>query len=359
VSRLRRLRVKPFREMDPVPIGIVALVGMVILLLLSFNISKLPFTSGTGYRAAFAEAEGLRPGDQVMIGGVVVGKVTSVGLEGTHVKVGFSITHGGVRLGSDTTASIQIATLLGNKYLALVPKGPGQWPASRELPTEATATSYDVEPAFQGLARTTGAIDTKQLAAALDTMATTFRNSPASVRLMLHGLSRLSRTIASRNAELGQLLQHTDALTQVLAQRKQDITGIFGSGDQLLTMLQQRQAVIRDLLDTTTQLATQLTGLVQDNQASIGPALAHLHGVLALLNSHQADLDTIIKGLYVFIRGEVDATGNGPWFDGTAINATNPFQLHAAGATPTSHPRTLGDLLGVPAAERVLAGGHR
>ena len=343
-----RLAIRPFREMDPVPIGVTFLAVMVVLLLLSFNLGKLPFTSGTGYSAAFAQADGLRNGDRVMIGGVVVGSVHSVSIEGTHVKVGFSITSGGVHLGSQTTASIEIATLLGNKYLSLSPAGSGTWPSSRELPLAQTSTAFDVEPAFQGLARTVGAINTTELARALDTMASTFRNSPASVRSMLRGLSRLSETIASRNDELSALLQHADALSGVLANRRTDFTRIFGAGDQLLRMLEQRHQVIAELLDNTARMSTQLTGLVQDNRASMAPALQHLHSVLAVLNGHQNDLQQIIQELYVFVRGEVDATGSGPWFDGTAINATNPIQLGGPIHAASTNPRTLGQLLGVP-----------
>lgn len=344
---MRRPNIRPFREMDPVPIGVAFLAVMAVLLLLSFNLDKLPFTSGKGYSAAFARADGLRKGDRVLVGGVVVGKVTSIGLEGTHVRVGFSITNDKVRLGQDTTASIQIATLLGNKYVALVPAGPGEWPRDTELPLDHTENVFDVEPAFEGLARTTGNIDTEQLAAALDTMAKTFKDSPASVRSMLQGLSRLSTTISSRNDELRTLLQHADVLTGVLADRRTDFSRIFGSGDRLLQMLQQRQAVVHALLHNTAAMATQLSGLVHDNQASIGPALRHLHQVLATLNGHQDNLDQIIKELYVFVRGEVDATGSGPWFDGTAINATNPFQAGAPNGSTA--PRTFGDLLSSPA----------
>jgi phospholipid/cholesterol/gamma-HCH transport system substrate-binding protein len=324
---LRRPQIRPFREMDPVPIGVVFIAAMAVLLLLSFNLDKLPFTSGTGYHAAFARADGLRKGDRVMVGGVAVGKVTSVGLEGTHVRISFTVTNGKVHLGQDSTASIQIATLLGNKYLALDPLGPGEWPSNKELPLSHTHNVFDVEPALQGLASTAGNIDTNQLATALDTMAQTFKNSPQSIRSMLTGLSRLSTTIASRDQQLGELLGHADVLTGVLAQRRQDFTRIFGSGDQLLQLLKRRQAVVSSLLTNTTALSRQLSGLVHDNQASIGPALAHLHGVLGVLNAHQSNLDQIIKELYVFVRGEVDATGSGPWFDGTAINATNPIQL--------------------------------
>ena len=350
------MSIKSFREMNPKPIGAIFLVSIVLLLLLAFNIDKLPFTSGTTYSAAFAQAEGLRKGDKVMIGGVSVGKVTSVGLEGTHVRIEFALTTGGVHLGQQTTASIEIATLLGNKYLSLTPKGSGEWPASRELPLTQTENSFDVEPAFQGLARTAGQIDVTRLENALNTISATFKNSPASVKSMLTGLSRLSETIASRNAELTSLLQHADTVTGVLAQRRADFARIFGDGDQLLRMLKARRAVVDELLHNTAAMAQQLTGLVQDNQASIGPALQRLHSVLALLNAHQGDLDQIVKELYVFIRGEVDATGSGPWFDGTAINATNPFQADGTAPSVSRHPQTFGDLLGVPQAERRLGG---
>ena len=141
------------------------------------------------------------------------------------------------------------------------------------------------------------------------------------------GPNPLSETIASRDQQLGELLNHADVLTGVLADRRKDFTRIFGAGDQLLQLLKQRQAVVASLLRNTSALSRQLSGLVHDNQASIGPALAQLHGVLNVLNAHQNNLDLIIKELYVFVRGEVDATGSGPWFDGTAINATNPIQL--------------------------------
>jgi phospholipid/cholesterol/gamma-HCH transport system substrate-binding protein len=352
---MRRPEIRPFREMDPVPIGIVFLVAMVALLFLSFNLDKLPFTSGGGYSAAFARADGLRKGDRVMVGGVVVGKVTGVDLEGTHVRVGFTITSGGVKLGEATTASIQIATLLGNKYLSLEPKGSGTWPSDREIPLARTASPYDVVPAFEDLTRTAGQLDTAQLARALDTLATTFKDSPSSVRAMLDGLSRLSETIASRDDELQRLLQRSATVTEVLADRRDDFTRIFGDGDQLLQMLQQRRAVLDSLLRNTARMSTQISGLVHDNEDTLAPALRHVHGVLATLNSHQDELDQIIKELYVFVRGEVDATGSGPWFDGSAINALNPVQAGGGGTSLSKRtPRTLGDLLGVGAAQRAL-----
>lgn len=360
-----------FRDMNPVPIGVVSVIVLILVVILSFNISKLPFTGGRTYTAAFTEAAGLRPGDQVEMGGVPIGKVNGVSLEGSHVRVKFRLTNSSVHLGMTSTASIQIATLLGNKYVALTNSGPGSWPSNREIPISQTQSPYDIVPALEGLSNTAEQINTTQLATALNTLATTFKNSPASLRATLSGLSRLSQTIASRDAELSTLLQHTSAVTSVLSQRRDQFAQILTDGSSLLQELDQRRQVINQLLVNTAHLATQLTGLVHDNQADIGPMLTHLHNVLHTLDANQDNLTKIIQGLYVFVRGEVDATGAGPWFDGTAINVSNPcsFTSCAPGQTSSSaltpsllkhakvsstRPRTLDQLLGISKAERAL-----
>lgn len=325
---MNRFRSLPqLRELNPVPIGVTAVVVLIALVALALNIGKLPFTSGRGYTAAFSEAAGLRPGDQVEVAGIPVGSVESVSLEGTHVQVGFDITDGSVHVGPGTRLSIQIATLLGNKYLALSPGGGGQWPQDREIPISRTTSPYDVEPALQNLARTAQQINTKQLASALNTLAATFRNSPVPLRSTLTGLSRLSQTIASRSDALSQLLQRTQAVTAVLSQRRGNIAQLMDDGSLLLQEVDKRRAVVNQLLGNTARLARQLTGLVHDNRATLHPMLVHLHNVLATLNAHQSDLSATIQGLYTLVRGEVDATGSGPWFDGTAINVVNPVSI--------------------------------
>lgn len=346
---------RPFRSRNPVPIGAAFIAVTLLAMYLSFNIGKISFISGPTYSAAFSEAAGLRPADKVRIGGVAVGQVSKVALQGSHVRVSFTVSDGSARLGMQTRASIQIFTLLGNKYLALEPRGEGKWPQGRELPLSQTTSPYDVEPAFQALTRTAGDIDVKQLATAFDTLSATFKDSPASVRAMLDGLSRLSQTISSRDAELRQLLAHAATFTGVLADRREQFVTLFGDGSALLAMIDARRQVINELLANTVALSQQLTGLVRDNTATLTPMLQHLHGVTSLLDRQQQNLDEVIKGLYVFIRGEVDATGAGPWFDGTAINATNP--IHAGLPLPKTRsvaPKTFGDLLGVGSAQAAL-----
>ena len=84
--------------------------------------SDLPFIGGgTGYTAYFAEAAGLQPGNEVRIAGVTVGQVTGVSLAGAKVAVTFRVK--GAWVGNRRTAAIDIKTVLGDKYLALDPRG--------------------------------------------------------------------------------------------------------------------------------------------------------------------------------------------------------------------------------------------
>ncbi len=305
----------PFRERNPVVIGAVGLALIAALLWAAFNVDSLPLIGGgTTYSAAFSEAGGLKPGDEVRIAGVSVGKVTGVGLEDGHVKVTFKIK-GGPQFGTQTGASIRIKTVLGQKYLALEPAGPGQLDAAKEIPLSRTVSAYDVVDAFSQLTTTVQQVDTKQLADALNTISADFQNTSADVKASLDGLSRLSRTIASRDAALQQLLTHADSVSGVLSERSDQLTALINDGNLLLQEIEARRAVIHELLVNTSSLAVELSGLVADDRAKIGPALDNLHAVLALLQREQKNLDQGVKMLAPFVRVFANNLGNGRWFD--------------------------------------------
>ena len=304
----------PFRERNPVTVGAVGLGVIAAMLLFAFNIDRVPFLNGTKYTAAISEAGGLKPNDEVRIAGVKVGKVTGVDLDGDHVRITFRVNRG-TEFGEDTSASVRIKTILGQKFLMLEPKGPGQLASGSEIPISRTVAAYDVVEAFSDLATTAEAIDTEQYAKALDTIATTFKDSPDEVRGAVNGLGRLSRTIASRDAQLRELLDHTAGVSQVLADRNQEFVSLMADGDLLLKELERRRQDIHVLLVNTSKLSVQLTALVRENQKDIGPALQNLRNVVAVLQANQANLDKSIELMAPFVRVFANTLGNGRWFD--------------------------------------------
>ncbi|MGB9376061.1 MAG: MCE family protein [Mycobacteriales bacterium] len=316
---------KPFRDRNPVVMGVIGFAVLAAILLAAFNADRLPFIGGgTAYSAAFREAAGLKSGSEVRIAGVKVGKVNDVGLEKGHVKVKFRIDKG-VALGSKPLASIRIRTVLGQKYLAITPAGSGTFAKDSEIPLSRTTTPFDVIAAFSGLSNTVEAIDTKQLAKAFDTVSETFKDSPTEVQASLRGLSRLSNTIASRDAQLAELLAKANGVSKVLADRDAEFVKLLADGDLLLKEVQLRRDAIHNLLVSTSTLAQQLTGLVRDNQAQLKPALQQLNRVVTVLQRNKASLSKSLALLAPFVQGYSNVLGNGRWFDTYVANLCGPL----------------------------------
>lgn len=314
----------PFRERNPVTIGAAGLTTLALLIAAAFNVESLPLIGGGDtYSAAFSEAGGLRPGDEVRIAGVKTGKVDAVELAGDHVKVTFRV-EGDPELGTRTGASIRIKTILGAKYLALEPEGTGRLKPGSEIPLSRTVPAYDVVEAFSDLTTTTEQIDKQQLATALDTLSTTFEDSPAEVKASIQGLSKISRTVASRDEALRELLDHANGVTGVLAARKGEFSKLVKDGDKLFKEIESRRKVIHALLKSSVALGIQLSGLVGDNRAAIGPALTRLNTVVKMLERNQASLDRSVQLLAPFARVFTNTLGNGRWFDSYIQNLVAP-----------------------------------
>jgi phospholipid/cholesterol/gamma-HCH transport system substrate-binding protein len=305
---------RSFRSRNPIPIGIAGLVVIGLALTVAMFSDDLPIIGGgTTYSAEFSEAAGLGADDEVRVAGVKVGKVSDVELGGDRVVVTFKVKDAWI--GDRTTAAIKIKNVLGQKYLSLEPDGRDVLDPGQPIPRERTMAPYDVLEAFRGLAETTNAIDTVQLAQSFEVIADTFADTPDDVKGALTGLQQLSTTIASRDDQLATLLDNTRQISQTLADRDAEVVKLLDDGNLLLEEIGRRRDAISTLLDGTQALAKELQGLVGDNNEQLGPVLASLDQLTGMLQRNQDALGKGIKNMAPFIRLFNNAIGNGRWFD--------------------------------------------
>lgn len=310
---------KPFRDRNPVTIGAISLAVIGILVFLAFNAQSLPIIGGgTVYQAYFSEAAGLKPDDPVRVSGVKVGKVDSLSLSHGAVLVKFRVKD--AFLGDRSEAAIKIETVLGAKYLQLVPIGTSELNADAPIPLSRTASPYDVVQAFSDLSTTIDQIDTNQLASSFEVLSQTFSDTPDDVRTSLQGLARLSTTISSRDTQLQQLLTATKSVTQVLADRNGEFTKLILDSNTLLQEVQARRQLIDQILTNTQRLSQQLSGLVADNRSALTPALQQLSTVTDILSKNRAALGETVAKLAPFVRVFTNTLGNGRWFDSFVEN---------------------------------------
>ncbi|HCS57941.1 MAG TPA: MCE family protein [Gordonia polyisoprenivorans] len=306
---------------SPVSIGGIGILILLMAAVSAFYLTSLPLVGQAAtYTAKFTEAAGLKAGNEVRVAGVKVGEVKDVTLDGDRVDVRFRVSN--TWIGNQTQASIQIKTVLGQKYLSLNPRGSKQ--ADPDVPLTDTVSPYDVIEAFSDATTQIEDLDTNQLAQSMRSLSDAFSGTAGDMGPALDGIARLSNTIASRDQEVQKLLQATKDTSKILADRNQTFVRLIAGAGQLLDELNNRQKNISALLATTTTLSTALTGIVRDNEAQIGPALDSLKGVNELLTKQNANLRATITNMAPFYRLYANVLGNGRWFESVVTNLLPP-----------------------------------
>jgi len=100
-------------------VGILVLVGIILLLFMSFRVSRLERLKGEVYTALFPSVSGLVISANVEVAGVPVGRVERIGLEKGMAKVWMKI--GQAQLHSDAEAAVKTHGMLGDKYIEIKP----------------------------------------------------------------------------------------------------------------------------------------------------------------------------------------------------------------------------------------------
>jgi phospholipid/cholesterol/gamma-HCH transport system substrate-binding protein len=308
-----------YSEARLIRLGAITLVVMLLLMAATFNLSKFPGFGGTTYTAELADASGIHRGNMVQVGGIRVGRVERVTLDGDRVVVAFEVDDG-VELGTETAASVEVLNLLGEKYLELTPAGGGQLDEGTPIPRERTRSAYDIVGVFGDLTTTTERLDKDRLVGALGVVSTTIEQSAPEIRASFDGIARLSRTVASRDAQIKGLLRSSRSVTTLLADRSKDIVALMRSSDLVFREVQSRKQAIHRLLVNARSLAVQLRGVATDNRAQIAAALKEVDDLTSLLISKEKELKATLDALGPYSSILSNIIGTGPWFDAYAVN---------------------------------------
>jgi phospholipid/cholesterol/gamma-HCH transport system substrate-binding protein len=312
-------------------LGTVSLVVLLVVMAAAFNLQKFPGFAGTGYHVQLADASGLHTGNMVQIAGVRVGRVNALHIDGDHITVDFDVK--GAEMGNQTQASVQVLNLLGEKYLQIDPKGSGRMSSGATIPESRTYGGYDIVSTLSELTTRTEQIDIPQLSSALTTLGDTLNAASPQVKDTFTGLSRVSRSIATRNQSIQELLHHADRVTKLLAERRGDLVTLMKQGDLVFKELLARRDAIHSLLVNATKLSVNLRGVATDNQGQIKDALKQLDTALTFLRQRKTQLDTALKNLGPYASILINVIGTGPWFDAFVPNLAD-FGAFKSGKRP-------------------------
>lgn len=306
--------------------GFIGVVVIILVIAVGLQPERLlSWATAIRYQALFAEAGGLTVGNDVTISGIKVGSVSSIELDNGDALVGFTID-GKYALGSDTTAHIRTGTLLGERVLALDSDGSGTLDRQKVIPTSRTSSPYSLTDAVGDLTSNTAETDTDSLNQSLDTLAQTLDQISPQLGPTFDGLSRLSRSLNSRNESLSELLETAGDVTGIFSERSSQVNALILNANDLLAVLNDRRYAITSLLANISAVSRELTGVVADNEQQLAPALERLNNVVAMLERNRDNLAKILPGAakYYLTQGEI--VSNGAYYNALVPNI-QPAQL--------------------------------
>jgi phospholipid/cholesterol/gamma-HCH transport system substrate-binding protein len=338
--------VKPFRERNPILVGVISVAVLIALMLFALSLNKFTFLRGVyTVSADFADAAGLTVDNEVRVAGLKVGKVTSIelappGSDGYSDRVRVSMeVKSNIKLGAATEAEIKLKTLLGAKFIDMTPKGTSpNVEAGDVIPLERTHIPFEIYEVTNRSVESIGKIDAKALNDALRELGTLFDDPAGNLGRALDGLAKATEGIKDRDAELQSLVQDGAKILDLLNSRSQELGRIFDSGSQLLSALGARSDALRRFVRGSNDLAVQVSTLIRDNRTNLDPALFDLHTALEVVRKDIVPLEHALKVLGPSAKGFAKTFTQGHWGDiwlqtvlDTAVPPLLPF-----GAQPVS-----------------------
>jgi phospholipid/cholesterol/gamma-HCH transport system substrate-binding protein len=296
-------------------IGVIGSAVLVLVVAAAVVLPRVYFTARThDYVGEFANAAGLAVDDQVTVAGVPAGRVTEIELAGDRVRVGFRLDRD-QPLGSATTASVKLATILGKRYLSVDPAGPGELAPGEVIPLARTSVPYGLDELADDASRTAGELDIPTLQRMLGAMRTGMPSDPRLVGQALAGVSDATRAVTERGDQLQRLLTGTKEVTSSLLEQQRTLITLLGDADIVLRTLVARRDTVRKLINDVHQLTGQLNQFLRDKGALLGPTLANLRIISDSLAKNDKVLSDTLTQLAPASRYLANATGNGSWGD--------------------------------------------
>lgn len=314
------MSLKSFRDRNPYVIGLVSvgIIGAFVMAAFAVGILHLG-ERAYKVRGIFADAGGIRAGDDVRVAGVKVGRVTGVAADRRNGRVFVDfLVNDGIDLGPETTAEVALQTLLGTKFLRL--DGPVEGPyladvpeAERVIPRERTKTPFDVFELTKVGTRTIEATDTEQLNRMITQLAAVTEGKHDQIGELLRSVTIVSDAITTRDAQLQELLERADTFSATLADKDQTLVGLIDQSQTVLDLVNRRRTDIGTALDDGATAVEQLSGVVRANKTELDLVLDTLHPTIDVLERRQGDIDRTLSWVGSGALGLSKAVSKGPW----------------------------------------------
>lgn len=277
--------------------------------------------------AELDNASGLSAGDPVYVAGVPAGRVEDIVLAGDHVRVDFRLDNH-QPLGNRTTATVRLETVLGKRYLEVVPAGVDD--GDTVIPLARTTVPYSLDDVSRDATAAARGVDLDAMKAMLTTLSQVMPEGSEQIGRALTGLSGASAALARNGEQVDQLLGMSRSLSDLVVRQSDSLATTAKNAQTVVAVLAVRRQALTELVDNLGSVLATLSTTMTAHQDEIGPLVENLVAVTGTLKTNAAAIDRIMQRLPPALRAATDSTGNGAWTDVNAPSAIIPDTMLCA-----------------------------
>ncbi|PPJ25559.1 MCE family protein [Nocardia nova] len=262
-------------------------------------VGNMRFTPADSYRAEFADASGLKTGDDVKVAGIAVGKVKSVELTGPQRALVKFEVDSQRPLTVATKAQIRYKNLISDRYLELTD---GTAPAPKLapgglIPISRTSAGLQMDklvngfrPLLQGLDPDAANRLTASLVAVID-------GQSDKVADIVRQVGTLSGTLADKDRAIGAIVDNLDAVLSTADQRGQDLSNTVTGLQKLVSGLSEDRGTVTAAVDQIDGATATLNDVLAQARAPLAADITKLGETAGNLNAETERLTALLTGL--------------------------------------------------------------
>lgn len=262
---------------------------------------------GESYRvtAFFSSAISLYKDSQVRVMGLPAGRVQSIKVEGTQVRVVLSVPED-IPLPENVEATIIPLSFIGERYVQLSPawrEGQPRLAAGAVIPIERTTVPVEPDEALAALKHLLDSIDPSATGRLVTNLADGLEGTGDNLNDALAGLGTITETLGAKDAELGAIIDHFDRLTATLATRDATLGRVLDAFARTTDALADERASIQSLLASLASITTNGLALVGKHRVQLDKDITVLSRTLRLVGDNMDQLDKVLSAAPVMTAG--------------------------------------------------------
>lgn len=314
---------KSFRDRNPYVVGIVTVLLLGAATGFAFMVGLTGYFDETyEIEGVFADASGLKTGDNVRLAGVKVGSVTSLEVDRAsgNVRVTWEVNDG-VEIGNEAGAEIALQSLLGAKHIRINDPTAGEMvmedlpEEQRIVPLERTQVPFDVFELTRVATEGIQELETEDLNALIGDLADITDGKAATVEDLVTGIEEVGAAINDRDEEFDALLDQADRLSTTLADKDDEIIALLDTSQQILDLIVERRNDLAIVLGESADAVTELDRVVSENKAELDSILDSLAPTLDVVSANQQNVDRALAWLGPGLLQQSRGGAQGPWQD--------------------------------------------